>query len=598
MNRVWRSLLVLLMTFGWLAAVPTTARADDSDDRVSDYKVVATFDTSGTAAVQLSLSVDFGDTAGHGPYLVFPLRQAIADDLDRWRMIDLTLGQVTSPSGADATVAAEESDGNLVIRVGSEGRTFTGVQTYQVNYTARGLIAAGQAQSGLDEINWNALGDGWQIPVDRVEVTLVGPVDVTKTACFSGSLYDTPCQNAHTGTAATFSAEDAGPGIGVQVVAGFPAGTFADVEPRYTKRYTVQNMFPVNPFTGGVTALLAVLGVGLVTRATSRRKRDEVFVGLTPGVVPAAGQDVPVGPDTQQAPVAVAFTPPKDVRPGEAGTLVDSVADDRDITATIVDLAVRSQLQITQTAAKEWTFIRRFNAEDQLADYEERFLERLFSAGNRVSTEALRDESYAGLMAEIRKSLYDRVVELKWFRNNPSYVRAGAIVGGVALIGLGVGVGLLAGLVGWGLIGLAVVAAGLAVLVRNKRFGRRTATGSAVLAQAKGFELYLTTAEAEQIKFEEGIDVFSRYLPYAIVFGVAERWTGIFQKLADEGRYTFDNYWYAGYGFSPRIDQLGSSLDYLGSTVSSSLQAASAATSGGSGFSGGGGFGGGGGGTW
>ena len=89
-----------------------------------------------------------------------------------------------------------------------------------------------------------------------------------------------------------------------------------------------------------------------------------------------------VGPDDLRAPVAVAFTPPRDVRPGEAGTLVDSVADDRDVTATIVDLAVRNQLQITQTAPKQWTFTRRINTADQLTDYEERFLNRLFSAGN------------------------------------------------------------------------------------------------------------------------------------------------------------------------------------------------------------------------
>ena len=97
MNRVWRALLAVLLAIGWLAAVPTVARADDSDDRITDYKVVATFDASGTAAVQLDLSVDFGSTEGHGPYLVFPLRQAIADDPDQWRMTDLTLGQVTRP---------------------------------------------------------------------------------------------------------------------------------------------------------------------------------------------------------------------------------------------------------------------------------------------------------------------------------------------------------------------------------------------------------------------------------------------------------------------------------------------------------------------
>jgi len=596
MSRVWRSMLVLLLSFGWLAAVPTVAHAEESDDRITEYKVVATFDSTGTAAVQLNLSVDFGDTEGHGPYLVFPLRQAIEGDLDHWRMVDVKVGQVTSPSGADPTLATEESDGNLVIRVGSEGRTFTGVQTYQVNYTVSGLIAANQSQSGLDEVNWNAVGSDWKVPIDHVEVTLVGPTDVTRTACFSGSLYDTTCPSAHTATAATFSAEGLEPGNGMQVVAGFPAGTFTDVEPRYTKRYTVQNMFPANPYTVSVTALLSVLGLGLLIKRT--RRRDEVFVGLTPGVVPAPGQQATVGAADGDAPVAVAFTPPKEVRPGEAGTLLDNVADDRDVTATIVDLAVRNQIQITQTAPKEWTFVRRFNAEDQLADYEEELLDRLFAGSNRVTTEDLRDESYAGMLTEVRGNLYRRVVDLQWYQANPSHVRAAAIGGGIALIVVGAGLGFLAGFLGWGLIGLAGVIVGAGVLVRNNHFGRRTATGSAVLAQTKGFELYLTTAEADQIKFEEGIDVFSRYLPYAIVFGVAERWTKIFQELADQGRYTFNPYWYAGYGFAPRLDQLGSSLSALGSTMSSSLQAATAATSGGSGFSGGGGFGGGGGGTW
>ena len=120
-----------------------------------------------------------------------------------------------------------------------------------------------------------------------------------------------------------------------------------------------------------------------------------------------------------------------------------------------------------------------------------------------------------------------------------------------------------------------------------------------MLAQAKGFELYLTTAEAEQIKFEEGIDVFSRYLPYAIVFGVAERWAKIFQQLAAQGRYVSDASWYVGYGYGTMFSSgFTSSLDQLASTMSTSMQSATAASSGGSGFSGGGGFGGGGGGGW
>ena len=58
----------------------------------------------------------------------------------------------------------------------------------------------------------------------------------------------------------------------------------------------------------------------------------------------------------------------------------------------------------------------------------------------------------------------------------------------------------------------------------GKRMAARTADGSAVLAQSKGFEHYIATAEANQIRWEEAQDVFSRFLPYAIVFGLADRW--------------------------------------------------------------------------
>ena len=123
-----------------------------------------------------------------------------------------------------------------------------------------------------------------------------------------------------------------------------------------------------------------------------------------------------------------------------------------------------------------------------------------------------------------------------------------------------------------------------------------------MLVQAEGFKQYLTTAEADQIRFEEGIDVFSRYLPYAVVFGVAERWAKLFEQLAAQGRYTPTD-WYVGYGTFNGL-HFASAMNSLNASLSSSMMssvAASASTSGssgGSGFSGGGGFGGGGGGGW
>ena len=598
MKRLGSVLAVFALALVPLVLVPTQARADGEDWRITAYDVQAAVDDHGTTSVHLELSFDFGNEAGHGPYLTFPLRQEIADDPDHWRMIDLTVGTVSSPSGADATVRTETQDGNLLIRVGSEGRTFTGVQTYQVNYTIRGLIAPSQAQSGLDEFNWNVVGTGWEVPIDSATVTLDGPADVTRAACFQGSSFTLPCEAATSGRTADFATRGVGNGAGMQVVAGFPAGTFTGAEARLERRYTIGNMFPVTPWTAGIAAVLSALGLAAVIRRTRRGARDQVYLGLTPGVVPAPGQETSIGYATRDAPVAVQFTPPQGARPGELGTLTDATADNRDISATIIDLAVRGHLTIAQTGARDWAFTRQ-RGSDKLVGYESELLGTLFQTGGQVSTDDLKDSRYAGFMSDAKSALHRRVTtDLKWFTANPASVRAIALAVGTGLVVLGVGAGILLGFVGWGLVGVAAVVVGLAVIVLNNRFGSRTATGSAVLAQTRGFELYLRTAEADQIRFEEGIDVFSRYLPYAIMFGVAERWTRVFSELADQGRYTFNTPWYFGYGYGFSYHHLASSMDSLASTMTSSLQSATAASSGGSGFSGGGGFGGGGGGGW
>ena len=598
-----RRVLLLLVGLGvfLIGVLPaSTARADSDDDRVDKYTVTADVAKDGTAAVRIAFDFNFGSDSGHGPYLTLPLRQAIKDDPDHWRMLEVTLGQITSPSGANADVQTETKDGNLLVRIGNENKSYRGTQQYVVNYTIRGLIAPNQAQSGLDEVNWNVIGGGWEVPFRNISVTLVGPVNVTRTACFVDGSTARPCDAAQqSGKSVSFTQSSLAKETSLQVVAGFPPGTFVGAEAKLEKRFWIGNMFPLTPVTGGVTAALTVIGLIPLLRRTRRGGRDEVYLGLTPGVTPAKDQQVAIGQGASKAPVTVAFTPPRGARPGEIGVLTDSTADNVDITATIIDLAVRGHLRIDQQGKKDWTLYR-LSGRDKLTGYESYLVKKLFSNGSTVTTDDLKEKGYAGTLEGTRERLYKRVTEeLKWFRRNPSVVRGVAILGGIGLILGGIAVGFGLGFVGFGLVGLAGVICGVAMLALSNRFGARTADGSAVLAQAKGFELYLTTAEADQIKFEEGIDVFSRYLPYAIVFGVADRWAKIFQDLAARGVYTPDNSWYVGYAYGNVLSSgFVSSMDQLTSTMSSSMQSATTASSGGSGFSGGGGFGGGGGGGW
>ena len=53
-------------------------------------------------------------------------------------------------------------------------------------------------------------------------------------------------------------------------------------------------------------------------------------------------------------PIPVEFVPPDGIRPGQVGTLIDEQANPLDVTATIIDLAVRGYLQITEIPKEGW----------------------------------------------------------------------------------------------------------------------------------------------------------------------------------------------------------------------------------------------------
>jgi uncharacterized membrane protein len=311
-------------------------------------------------------------------------------------------------------------------------------------------------------------------------------------------------------------------------------------------------------------------------------------------------------------PVAVQFQPPKDMRPGQLGTLIDERANTLDVTATIVDLAVRGFLRIEEVEKKgwfragDWRLVMIHGAPtDELKDYELRLLQGIFDNRSEVLLSELK-QTFRSDLEKVQEMLYHDVTRNGWFRGNPSAVRTAWQVGGVLLTLAGAGLTwLLATRTTLGLVGLAVVGAGLVLLFVAPRMPARTAKGTAALAQVRGFREYLVTAEANQIRFEEGEDIFSRYLPFAIVFGVTERWAKVFQDLAASGAAVATPTWYVGsYGQTGMFNYLafGSAMNTFSTETSGSIAAATPSSSGTSGFGGGGfsggGGGGGGGGSW
>jgi uncharacterized membrane protein len=149
------------------------------------------------------------------------------------------------------------------------------------------------------------------------------------------------------------------------------------------------------------------------------------------------------------------------------------------------------------------------------------------------------------------------------------------------------------------LIPLVPIIITVAVIRTKLRRGQRIAEGRAMCDQVEGFRSYLATAEADQLKFEEGEDIFSKYLPWAIIFELADRWARICGDLVAMGRLSNETpYWYLGtYQMSAfNTAFLTSNLTSAATPVASSSGAAGTGFGGGSSFGGGGVSGGGGGG--
>ncbi len=601
------------------AAGPGAAAAAGVGDRTSGreitrYDVTADVDADGVARVTVDFDFDFGDDPGHGPYLSLVTRQRYDDTQDRlFRYSEIT---AASPSGAPAQIDREDDPYAIVLRIGDEDvDDVSGVQRYVVTYRVDGWINPAGAQYSGDELYWNVIGTGWTVPLSRLSVHVTGPATAQDATCFAGPAGSTEqCTSARTvGRGATFEQDLVDLGEQWTTVTGWPGGTF-DAAPILAPRFEPQA--PLNPMgPGGIAAgVVALSGLGLVA---TRVRRVEEYLGLTPGLRPASGQATLVGP-RRKAAVSVQFAPPEGTRPGEIGTLVDEKADPVDVTATLVDLAVRGFLRIEEVPRsnpnkkpKDWTLYRLNNPEyPRLLDFERTLLDALFAGRSEVRLSELKT-TFASSMASVQKGLYQHVTDNRWFRANPSAVRTVWRAGGIALVVAGVVltsvlVGTQVQTRGVALLGVAIAVVGLALVVLAAAAPARTPDGTAVLAQALGFRRYLATAEANQLRFEEGQDVFSRYLPYAIVFGLADRWARVFAELAASGRAVPPPTWYTGY-YNPGVGVLWTysfvgAMERFESVATTSLSAPTPGSSGSSGLGGGGfsggGVGGGGGGGW
>jgi hypothetical protein len=311
------------------------------------------------------------------------------------------------------------------------------------------------------------------------------------------------------------------------------------------------------------------------------------------------------GTDPRRRPIAVQYEPPPGITPAEAGTLLDNRADMRDITATLVDMAVRGKLRIEERqnpklfglfgGGTEYA-LRRLKTRDGLAPHESRVFDGIFeSRYDQVDLSDLKDEFYKQLPS-IRESIFDGLKGRGFYRDRPDEVKekwTGIAIGMALLIGVGGSFLSKAFLLTPVPFIIAGVIALLILLVFARIMPARTEAGTRALEQVLGFEEFLRRVEAEHLRrvIIGHPELFDKYLPFAMAFGVERQFAKAF-----EGIYTQAPQWYVGPSMANfSVSHFSSSMSHLSSEASTTMSS-SPRSSGGSGFGGGGSSGGGGGG--
>jgi uncharacterized protein (TIGR04222 family) len=604
--------LMVVTALTWALVTPIEAYA--ADDQIDSFTINYDMQPSGVLKVTETIVWRFGSNSGrHGIQRDLVIREPDPNS-DQDFVYGISNIHVTSPDDYVATQFSSkttESQGGreeeLNVRIGDPNQTISAATaTYVISYDVTGAM---RSFSGYDEFFWDGPGFGNPL-IKQLQITTTVPGGAQDASCFFGPPGSTTGCETKKFTKdgeATFAQTNVPPGqsvsIGVKITPGLVADNKPHLEPNGAKLSPAERVGAIA--LAAVTLLIAV-GSPIVGVLWWRKNgRDQRYAELAPGTVPYPGQEVRIVPNDPDIPIPVAFSPPP-IPVAEAGLLVDGQVDSRETAATIIDLAVRGAVTV-QSYGKDDFQLTLVDPDRATAPHEMVLLTNLFDG---EPPGAVRDLSAPGSLAsaheQMRDSVRNQVASRGWFRKVPS--AAGTSSLGAALVALAVFAALAVGFwIAWAralptvlllLIPLLPIIITLAVIRRKLRRGQRTADGRAVCDQIEGFRTYIATAEADQLKFEEGEDIFSKYLPWAIIFELADRWAKICGDLVAMGRLPNETpYWYVGNYQMTAFNTafLTSSLTSAATPVASSSGAGGTGFGGGSSF-GGGGFSGGGGG--
>ena len=551
-------------------------------------------ETSGVVNVNETIDVDFNTLSKHGIYRNIPYVYE-ADGNKTYTEIDV---KSVRQNGRQAEFSTSRTDGYVRLKIGDADKTISGKNSYEIEYTAKGVL---RGFTDHDELYWNVTGNNWPVGINSTTASVILPSDgVIKVACFEGySGSQGECLSAsESARLARFSNTAAlGEAQGMTIAVGYKKGLVPLITVERPKTFWEKFTEWPSLATLGISMLF---GIGTVIYLWDKNGRDYWFGQGVFGKRNDGGSVKPIGAHET---IVVEFTPPENLRPAEIGVLMDERADTSDVVATIIDLASRGFLSITEVPKKwmfgkiDYTLTKKEKDVSPLLNYEKMLLNDLFKTGKEIKVSELKKTFYEELK-KIKEELYREVIAKHLFPSDPEKIRTKYFAIGFIMIFIG---GFAIGYtIGFGHVFLAdlcvgLIVSGLVLLGFSRHMPRRTAYGRDLYRRIKGYRMFIDKAEKHRQKFFEKKNLFNEVLPYAIVFGLTEKFVDAMKEI---GLKTTQPGWYSGtHPFNSHVfaSNMSDFSNSMGSAIASTPSSSGGFSGGGSS---GGGFSGGGGGSW
>lgn len=613
-----------------------------ADERILDFNSEIMINPDGSMIVTETITVrSEQENIRRGIYRDFPTRYR-----DRQGNAYTVAFEMLSASrdGSAENYFTEKMSNGVRIYLGSKSTVLApGEYEYRIRYrTDRQLGHFGNR----DELYWNVTGNGWGFPIDKASAQVLLPDGVPMNAITTDLYTGAQGSREQHGESlvagrglVTFATNQVlPPQHGLTIVVDWPAGFVARPTTQEKLGHFVNDNR--NALVLGVGSLLVFLYYFLVWRR--------------------------VGVDPQGGPVFPHYVPPNNLSPGAMRYIMEMGADDKAFSAAIVSLAVKGRLRIVEDDDDEYRLEKVADKNDSnLSAGERKLVKELFSGRSTVE---LKNSNHS--IINNAKSAWKKALKGEYgrgfFRRNSGYFAVGIIVSLALAIYAAFNapteregaVFLTVWLMPWtavvtwlllqkrflfaAMFGFFEVAAGVAffslvgaahlvllvlLAVINMVFFHLlkapTSLGRKLMDAIEGFKLYLGVAEGDELKMatpaatglashgamppEKTVELFERYLPYAIALDVEQEWAEQFTKVLQAagqaaGKAAGDAYhpaWYSGHHWnvkSPATFSRSLGGAFAGAISSAGVAPGSGSGGSGGGFSGGGGGGGGGGG--